>query len=175
MRRASFHKFVWGSATQGMHFRRLVRAGFALMVATFSNFAEGQAANLLANSSFENTSAAPWKLSWKRTEAAVTQTDSVDGTHALAMPTDGEASQEISLRSGVYELRTFVRPGAGQVGRLRLSCRGNLQSEISTNTADPSSPPSTMPPGRRRPAPRTGMAAIPARDQLLIRRQIQPE
>ena len=133
-----------------MYFRRLLWASFALMVATFSNFAEGDVANLLANPSFENTSAAPWKLTWKRTEIAVTQTDSVDGTHALAIPTDGEASQQISLSSGVYELRAFVRPGAGQVGRLRLSCRGNLQSAISTNTPDPSSPPSIRTSGRRK-------------------------
>jgi arabinogalactan endo-1,4-beta-galactosidase len=152
MRLIPFHKFVGSSAPQKMDSRKLLWAGFALMVATFSNFAEGQVTNLLSNPSFENTSTAPWKLTSRRTKAAVTQTDSVDGMHALAIPTDGEASQEISLTAGVYELRAFVRPGAGQVGKLTLSCRGDLQSEVSTNTPDPSSPPSIRASSRRRDA-----------------------
>jgi arabinogalactan endo-1,4-beta-galactosidase len=114
--------------------------GIALTLAMFPSQAKSQPANLLSNPSFENARVAPWKLNRKKMEIAITQTDSVDGKSSLSLPSGGEATQEVSLSAGVYELRAFVRLGDGQSARVGLSCKGGLRSQVSTNTPDPSSP-----------------------------------
>ena len=112
-----------------------------MILATFSSFAGAQLTNLLSNPSFENASVSPWKLNWRTKELAVTQSDSVDGAHALALPAGGEASQRMWLSEGVYELSAFVRLGAGQVAQIGLECKGGARSEVSSTALDPSSPP----------------------------------
>jgi arabinogalactan endo-1,4-beta-galactosidase len=106
-----------------------------------SSVAGAQPANLLSNPSFESGSPDPWQLAHTNAATAITQTDSVDGIRSLALsPDGGVASQLVSLSAGVYDLRAFVRPNAGQTARLRLACEQGLQSEVSTDTPDPSSP-----------------------------------
>ncbi|MGA8298889.1 MAG: glycosyl hydrolase 53 family protein [Terriglobales bacterium] len=113
----------------------------AVILAAFSSFAGAQLTNLLSNPSFENASVSPWELNGRTKGLAVTQSDSVDGAHALALPAGGEASQRIWLSAGVYELSAFVRLGAGQVAQIGLECKGRARSEVSTTALDPSSAP----------------------------------
>jgi arabinogalactan endo-1,4-beta-galactosidase len=125
-----------------------------------SSVAGAQPANLLSNPSFENGSPDPWQLAHTNaatattptaitptvitqtviTQTVITQTDSVDGLRSLALSPDDVASQLVSLSAGVYDLRAFVRPNAGQTALLRLACEQGLQSEVSTDTPDPGSP-----------------------------------
>ena len=111
-----------------------------LLWAAVSTLVGAQSANLLSNPSFENDSPDPWQIAHATAATAIVQTDSVDGERSLALSRKGAASQIVRLSAGVYELRAFVRPAAGQTARLRLACKRGLRSEISTDTPDPSSP-----------------------------------
>jgi arabinogalactan endo-1,4-beta-galactosidase len=113
------------------------------VLVTFSMLAVAQSTNLLSNPSFENATLAPWVAS-NKTGAAVTAEDSVEGMHALMLTAGGQARQTIPLMAGVYELRAFIRPGAGQAAQIRLSCKRGRRTQISTNSLDPSSPVSTQ-------------------------------
>jgi arabinogalactan endo-1,4-beta-galactosidase len=113
-------------------------AGAQLIMAHPSS-AQSSTMNLLTNPSFENGSNA-WRLEHANAAAAVTQIDSVDGAWSLALSPKSAASQIASLSAGVYELRAFVRPAAGQAAHLRLACQRGPHSEVSTSTPDPSSP-----------------------------------
>jgi arabinogalactan endo-1,4-beta-galactosidase len=111
-----------------------------LALVTVSTLADARSTNLLSNPSFENASLAPWKADSKKTGIVATAADSVDGAHALMLPSGAQVSQKIQLPAGVYELRAFVRPGTGEMAQIRLSCKGGLRSQVSTNSPDPSSP-----------------------------------
>jgi arabinogalactan endo-1,4-beta-galactosidase len=112
----------------------------ALLWTAVSSIAGAQSMNLVSNASFENGSLVPWQLSHGNIATAVTQADSVEGVRALALSPGGAVSQPVSLGPGVYELRAFVRPAVRQTAQLRLACKHGLQSEVSADTPDPSSP-----------------------------------
>lgn len=139
MRKGLAH-FVSASAAPLVRFAAARWLTLALMPIMLCHFGEAQPTNLLSNSGFEQASPAPWKLRPEKM-GMVTDRDSVDGLRALELASGGEASQEVLLPAGVYELRAFVRTGAGQIARLGLWCKRDAQSEVSTNSPDPSSPP----------------------------------
>jgi arabinogalactan endo-1,4-beta-galactosidase len=92
------------------------------------------------NASFERGSLEPWQLSSGNTATALTQADSVEGEQAVSLFPGQQVSQSVSLDSGIYELRVFVRPAVGKTAQLKLICEHGLQSAIATDTPDPSSP-----------------------------------
>jgi arabinogalactan endo-1,4-beta-galactosidase len=136
----SLAHFVSASAAPLVRFFGLRSLALALTVIMLCQLLSAQDANLLSNPSFEEAALGPWKLHPKKT-GMVTETDSVDGMRALELASEGEASQEVLLPAGTYELRAFVRPGAGQMARIGLWCKRGTHSDISTNVPDPSSPP----------------------------------
>jgi len=147
MRKSLSHFVLASTAPVGRFFglRVSLRSlALALTVIMLCHFVKAQAANLLftnrlSNPSFEDAALSPWKLRPEKM-GIVTDTDSVDGMRALELASGGEASQEVLLAAGVYELRAFIRPGAGQISRLGLWCKRGTHSEVFTNTPDPSSP-----------------------------------
>jgi arabinogalactan endo-1,4-beta-galactosidase len=111
-----------------------------LAFVSLSSVAAGQSENLLSNPSFEDGSLVPWHASGEIASATVTESDSVDGAHALAIASGGRVTQQLALSAGVYELRAFVRTGKGQIAQVELSCKHGPRSKTFTNTPDPSSP-----------------------------------
>jgi arabinogalactan endo-1,4-beta-galactosidase len=123
-----------------VRFFGLRSALFALTMTTLGHFVTAQDTNFLSNPSFEAATFAPWKVSPEKM-AKIADSDSVDGLRSLELAPGGEASQEVLLPAGMYELRAFVRPGAGQIARIGLWCKRGTHSEIFANAPDPSSPP----------------------------------
>jgi arabinogalactan endo-1,4-beta-galactosidase len=141
LRKLRFCKFMFASVPQNLRFLELLRPNLVLILATFPSLLGAQPTNRLSNPSFENVSPAPWTLKGKRAKIAFARMDSVEGERSLALPPGGEVSEKVSLSAGVYELSAFVRLGPGQIAQIGLLCNGESQTEVSTNTADPSSPP----------------------------------
>lgn len=113
-----------------------------LAFAGLSIIAAGQPQNLLSNPSFEEGGLVPWHVSGKKASATLTAADSVGGAHSLAIAPGARVSQQLVLPAGVYELRAFVRTGQGQIAQVEFSCKHGRRSRTSSNTPDPSSPPS---------------------------------
>jgi arabinogalactan endo-1,4-beta-galactosidase len=136
MAQPSIAESIWGRIVRRLRSKTLLCAQAAVLWWAGSTIAGAQSMNLLSNASFENGSTEPWQVS----HGSVTQTDSVEGMRALALSPGGAASQQVLLSPGVYELRAFVRPAVKQTAQLRLACQRGPQSEVSSDTPDPSSP-----------------------------------